>query len=209
MSQPVLTVTPRTPVSEATTVLLDAGVHALPVVDADGRLAGIVTEIDLLRGRIEPDPRAHLARVLRHTDRPPCLVGDVMTRDVEALPPDADAAAFATLMMADQRHAVPVVDRGRVLGIVTRRDLLRTLARRDADLGRDVRARLAAEGDAGWWDVDVLNGVVTLTGDNDARHRHVAEALILGVPGVVRLAFAAGAAQVVARGAGSGGQLPA
>ena len=57
MTRPVISVGTGTSVAEASRLLVDRGFTAAPVVDDDGRLVGIVTEADLLRGRIAPDPR--------------------------------------------------------------------------------------------------------------------------------------------------------
>jgi CBS domain-containing protein len=61
MTADVVTTTPGTPVREATRLLLSRRVAALPVVE-DGRLVGIVSELDLLRDRVTGDPRAHVRR---------------------------------------------------------------------------------------------------------------------------------------------------
>jgi CBS domain-containing protein len=82
---------------------------------------------------------------------------------------------------------MPIVDRARVIGVVTRRDLVRVVGRDDATIARDVRHRLEIYGGPNRWDVEVRRGVVTI-GDRfgDETDRHVATALAEAVPGVVR-----------------------
>jgi len=90
MSRQVVTARPSMPITEASLLLLDQGVRALPVVADDAHLEGIVSGSDLLRGRVGVDPRAH-ARPLQVVDvDPPRTVSQVMTEDVISLPSNAD-----------------------------------------------------------------------------------------------------------------------
>lgn len=186
MTAEVVTTRADAPVREATRVLLEHRVAALPVVDDDGRLVGIVSELDLLRDRLVSDPRSHVwPPVTQAPPPPPRTVADVMTRDVYALTEADDAAAFADLMAESGVKSVPVVRGERVVGIVGRRDLLRRLAREDADVRADVEALLAAEAAVvGEWTVAVDDGQVRLTGAGSAEG---ARLLALSVPGVVRV----------------------
>lgn len=184
MTAEVVTTRPDAPVREATRVLLEHRVAALPVVDDDGRLVGIVSELDLLRDRLISDPRSHVWPPVGDAPPPPRTVGDVMTSDVYALTEADDAAAFAGLMAESGVKSVPVVRGERVVGIVGRRDLLRRLAREDADVRADVEALLAAEAAVvGTWTVAVADGQVRLTGTGSVEG---ARLLALSVPGVVR-----------------------
>src|SRR6266540_2505544 len=96
MTSPVVTVRPDTHVKEAAALLAARGFTALPVVDEDDRLIGIVTEADLVRERIPHDPR-HLV----HADTPPeqlpvrPTVGEVMSSPVTAMGPGTDVADLA------------------------------------------------------------------------------------------------------------------
>jgi CBS domain-containing protein len=115
-------------------------------------------------------------------------VAEVMTRDVVALPDVADEAAFATLMAETGVKSIPVVRGEQLVGIVGRRDLLRLLARDDADLAGDLEALLAAEAPAlGQWQVAVRDGEATLTGTRGDEHAAAVELLAKTVPGVVRV----------------------
>lgn len=185
MTSPVITVTPDTTVKEAASVLAANGFTALPVLDEDDRLIGVVTETDLVRDRFPCDPRyRHL-----HTDQdnvvPAATVGAVMTTPAVGMGATADVADPVAAMWDDRVRSMPIVDGSRVIGIVTRRDLVRVLARDDRDIAVDVRHRLANYGGPNRWTVEVRDGVVEL-GDayENQTDRHVAVVLAEAVPGV-------------------------
>ena len=90
-------------------------------------------------------------------------------------------------MVRNGIRSMPVLDRGRVIGVVTRRDFLRVLARPDQLLANDVRVRLAVFGEKDRWTVDVHDGEVMITDRFDSEaDRQVATVLAEGVPGVIR-----------------------
>jgi len=185
MTTPVVTVRPDTPAKEAARLLASRGFTALPVVD-DDTVLGIVTEADLIDGQILPDPRSLIG-----DDPPPPpaprahLVADAMTSDPVVVASTTDAVEVARVMLERHLRTLPVVDDGRLVGIVTRRDLLRTIARHDRDIAQDVRHRLAIAC-RGSWNVDVTDGVVTLSTDRaDASERHVAQVVAAALPGVL------------------------
>jgi CBS domain-containing protein len=188
MSSPPVTVTPETHVKAVAALLVERGFNAVPVVDEDGSLLGIVSEADLVRLGAHPDPRAHL-RPPAPRDRPvPRTAGDVMTTRVVTLPGDADPAVAARMMLERGIKTVPVVDAGRVAGVVTRRDLLRALARTDREVADDVANALAAAGLAEDVRAHVADGIVTLTvlrSEPGNLNRRLAIAVANAVPGVV------------------------
>jgi CBS domain-containing protein len=196
MTRPVITVRADMPVKDAARVLLRHRVSSAPVVDEDWRLVGIVNELDLLLGEVQSDPVAHLAPVADEDEAPLRLVGEAMTRDVVGLPEDADAAAFARVMRDTGFKSIPVLRGDHVVGIVSRRDLLRAIARDDADIRDDVLARIREYGgDLGSCDVHVDDGVVTLSAaDADPAHAKLAMILARGVPGAIRVRVAPAAA---------------
>lgn len=188
MTSPVTTVGPETPIKEAAGVLASHGFTALPVVDDDDRLVGIVTEADLVRDRIPRDPRARILPTYEPVDVPvTTMVAEVMTTPVTAMGPGADVADLAKALLDARLRSMPIVDGSRVIGIVTRRDIVRTVARDDATIAADVRHRLEIYGGEGRWRVDCRDGVVTI-GDqfDDEGDRHVATVLAEAVPGVAR-----------------------
>lgn len=175
MSTPAVTVAPETPVKTAEAMLAREGFTALPVLDSDEQLVGIVTESDFVADRFTGD--SAIAR----------LVGDVMTTSVQTADVNTDVAALARTMQDNGIRSVPVLDRGRVIGVVTRRDFLRVLARPDQLLANDVRARLALFGGKDRWRVDVHDGEAMILDQFDSEaDRQVATVLAEGVPGIIR-----------------------
>lgn len=186
-----VTVRPDSLVRDVAETLIRKRITAMPVVDDERRLVGIVAEADLMRARITPDPRRHLRPVEVSSQPLPATVAEVMTRDVLALPDTADESDFARLMLQHGIKSVPVVAEGRLVGIVSRRDLLRPLVRDDETLRREVSTRLGEVSSAfGAWTVDVEGGAVHLTGPRAEAERRIAEVVARTVPGVVRVAIA-------------------
>lgn len=188
MTSPVITVTPETAIKEAAGILATHGFTALPVVDDEDWLVGIVTEADLMRDRIPWDPRARILPTYQPVDGPvTTTVGEVMTTPVTVMSQGADVAELAAALLDAHQRSMPIVDGSRVVGIVTRRDIVKTVARDDVTVANDVRHRLEIFGGEGRWRVDVHDGVVSI-GDqfDDEGDRHVAKVLAEAVPGVVR-----------------------
>lgn len=186
MSRPVRTVRPDTSIEAAAALLSEHGFAAAPVVDEPGGLVGIVAEYDLLRRRVPPDPTAHLRRDLPATQgERPRMVADVMTRDVIAMRPDADVADLATQMLDRNVRSIPIVENGEVIGIVSRRDILRAVVRTDDVIGVEAQHRLDEyAGGRRRWTVAVTDGVVHVRGDfDDEVQRQIVAVLARTVPG--------------------------
>ena len=189
MTRSVVTVRPETRVAEAAAQLREHGITSMPVLDEDDRVIGIVSEVDLLRDRMPHDPRSHLRPLPPDRGDPGTVVGQVMQEPVICMSPNADVADVAALMLENNVRAVPIIDAGRLVGIVSRRDLLRTLVRDDADVRADV-ARLIEEfaGESDRWRVEAENGVVTITGAfDDPAQQKTFSVLARAVPGVLRV----------------------
>lgn len=188
MTTPAVTTTPETSIKAAARLLRDRGVAAVPVLDADGALVGVVSELDLLRGTVVPDPVAHLFPVPDAAGPVPRTVADVMTSEVAVVAPSGDLHDAAQLMRRSGVRSLPVLEHGRVVGVVSRADLLRVLAREDEEVAEDVRAQLARERGSGpAADVRVVDGVVTLTAAGPDDDLSAAQVLAARVPGVVRV----------------------
>jgi CBS domain-containing protein len=173
MTSPVITVRTGSTVREAAELMAENGITALPVLDDDGNLVGILSEADILVNRVAPDPRNHALRDTEHPD-PAHLVEDAMTTTVVAMGPESDVADVANLMLEYDVRSVPIVASSRVVGILSRRDLVRALLRDDAAIAAEVRARLSAySGLPDRWQVEVADGVVTIDGpvDSDTERR--------------------------------------
>lgn len=186
MTRTVVTTRPDILVKDAAMVLAGHGFTALPVTGPDDRLVGMFTEADAVRGRIPPDPRRAAWRGTAAGAEAPPKVGEVMSSPASTVSPETDAAELAATMIDRGLRSVPVVDGERLVGIVTRRDLVRTIARDDSLIAADLLRRLEVYGGAQRWTVDVHEGSVTITDEySDPVDHHVALVLAQAVPGVV------------------------
>ena len=126
MSHPVLTFRLHTPARVAAAQLVSRGFVGAPVMTAEGVVLGIVTETDLLRGQVlaatsrtRPDPA------------PDTTVAEVMSPAPFVIKPDDDLTDVVELMLTRSVRSVPIIDDGHLVGIVSRRDVLRSMARRE------------------------------------------------------------------------------
>lgn len=187
MSSPVVCVPPDMGLKVVADLLVTRAISAVPVVE-DGELAGIISEADLVPLELTPDPRAHLIPPAEPPLQLPKVAAEVMTRQVVALPEDADAAEAGRLMLERRIKSIPVVRGRRVVGIVARRDLLEVLARSDEAIAGDLEGLLASElGAPSPYRATVQDGIVTLTGPADPTSRRLASLLAHEVPGVVEI----------------------
>jgi CBS domain-containing protein len=164
MTGEVVTVGPATSAKYAAEIMAERGFAALPVVDDDLRLVGIVAEADVLRDRLPSDPRLHLRRADDEDENPPpLLVRGVMTTGVRTVEVSADVADIARLFVDERLRSVPVLDSGRLAGIVSRRDVLRALVRSDDVIRQDLLHLVEGyTGEPGNWEVDVTEGMATV-----------------------------------------------
>jgi len=117
-------------------------------------------------------------------------VGGVMTTDVRTVDAGADVAEVARLLVEERLRSVPVLDGGRLVGIVSRQDLLRTLARPDDQLRGDLLRRIADyAGRLDGWQVAVREGVATIRrpGGGPGSDDDALRTLARTVPGVVAM----------------------
>jgi CBS domain-containing protein len=179
MTTPVVTVSPGTTFKEAVRTLTSRRVSGLPVVDADGRLVGIVSEADLLSKAEKRNADAYMLESKAHRlDRARAMAVDVasaMSRDVATVRSDFPIALAAREMHDRGFKRLPVVDeRGKLVGIVSRGDLLRVFLRSDRQLGDEVRKVLkSAQSHLGGRQLtaNVSGGVVELEGAFQSRAR--------------------------------------
>lgn len=181
MTRPAVCVRPTTPIGEVASILAENGFTALPVVDAEHRLVGLVSEADLIRERFG----LH-APETGHTE-PRTTAGEVMTSPVEFVRPETTLSALAKCMITGRRRCVPVVEGHRVVGVVTRRDVVETMARSDETILEGVHQRLELAGFPHRWLIRVQSGVVHLWGETDPKHQREAVLVAESVPGVVRV----------------------
>ncbi|MFC3994973.1 CBS domain-containing protein [Nocardiopsis sediminis] len=185
MSAPRVELTETMPVGEAAQMLSATGCDGAPVTGADGRLCGIITQIDLLRDRF--GPVAGDVITSRHLVPPQerLHVGDVMTDTVVTAEESDDAHELAHRMMETRIRCVPVVRDGVVVGVVRRGDLLRTYLRPDREIRREVLDEIARRSpETGTLDAIVEDGSVTITGTDDTAERRRIGDVAAKVPGV-------------------------
>lgn len=162
LSRPVVTVQPQTPLRSAVALLTAHGFAALPVVDDDGRVIGLLSE----SGALAAASRMETA-----------LVEAVMTVPVEVVNPGTDTSTIASRMLFGGLRSMPVVEAGVLVGIVARRDLLRALIRDDTTVEAKIRALLDDyAGSRRQWEIDSADGEVTIQGifADDGEQRIVA-----------------------------------
>ncbi|MFC4054900.1 CBS domain-containing protein [Actinomadura syzygii] len=144
MTRGVVTVTGDAPFAEIADAMTEHRISAVPVVDDDDRLTGMVTEADLLHKQErkgETGPRPHRPRRHARTDAKASAVDarGLMSAPVVTVAPHTTIAEAARLLNAHGFKALPVVDDdGRLAGIVARRDLLRVFHRPDAEIRDEV-----------------------------------------------------------------------
>jgi CBS domain-containing protein len=177
MTREVVTVGPETAFKVCADLMRIHQVSGLPVV-GDRRLLGIVTEADLMRSVECGSPSG------------PQHAGDVMTHDVVTIGQGATVAAAARLMSEKHVKRLPVVDAGkRLVGIVSRGDVLRVFLRSDESIRKEVAHGILEEMPLlgrGGVQVEVRDGVVRLHGEvANANLTSLLVRLIAGVPGVV------------------------
>ncbi|MGH3390467.1 MAG: CBS domain-containing protein [Actinomadura sp.] len=187
MNTAVVAVPRSASIRQAARLLYDHHLIAAPVVDDAGRVAGIVSEMDLLRDEFETDPRA-FAHAAESDDEPARTVAEVMTTGVRTVRAAADVVELADLMMASGATSVPVLQGDRLVGVVSRRDLLRVLTHSDARIRDDVLSTIRAYYPTGpSWAATVRDGVVRLQGKADEHAARVIEVIARTVPGVARI----------------------
>jgi acetoin utilization protein AcuB len=131
MTREPVTIGPETPIGSAFAVMREHEIRHLPVVEPDGRLIGIVTDRDLRQASLA---RCH---ALRDCDRD-LTVQDVMSWAVITTRPDAAVAQAVAAMYERRMGSLPVVEHGRLVGILTERDLLRALMKESPARAADI-----------------------------------------------------------------------
>jgi CBS domain-containing protein len=187
MTTPVQVIRQDARIEAAADLLAARNVTALPVVNADDSLVGMVSEGDLLWHRVPADPASHVMRDLNEQRPvPPSTVHQIMAAHPVTVTPDADVADAADLMLQHDVRSIPVVEGRKVVGIVSRRDILRVAIRDDDTLTGEVQHRLDEyAGTPGRWHAAVHRGVATVQGAyQDDTERTVVAVLARTVPGI-------------------------
>jgi CBS-domain-containing membrane protein len=199
MTNSVVTTSPSAPFKYVLRIMQDQRISGVPVVDESGRLVGIVSEADLLRAENRDPPRrnffrewfvspARLSEIERRSED--LRAEDVMTRDVVTVRAETSVTDAARMLLEAGVKRLPVTDdQGRVVGIVSRADLLRPYLRSDLDIRREVIEEVILGAmwiDPATVDAKVLRGVVTLRGQVERRsEKEILVELVRRVSGVV------------------------
>jgi CBS domain-containing protein len=140
MTTPVITVTPDMNIASAAKILLDNGVNGAPVVDDKGRLVGILCQSDLIAQQkklpiptlftfldsvIQLSSAKQIEKQIRKIAA--LTVAEAMTPEPVAVHPDTGIETVAALMVDKNFHTLPVVENSRLVGIIGKEDILRTL----------------------------------------------------------------------------------
>ncbi|MDO3379130.1 CBS domain-containing protein [Geoalkalibacter halelectricus] len=142
MTREVISVTPDTRIEELARLFMEKGVNAMPVVTEGDKLFGIVTETDL----VAQDRPLHIPTVINIFDWVIYLqsqkdfaeevakitaqtVEQICAQDVVSCDPETPVPQIAQLMTENQAHLIPVVEQGRVVGVVARLDIIRAMGK--------------------------------------------------------------------------------
>jgi CBS domain-containing protein len=200
MTTDVLTVAPSASLKDAADLMLEHGIAGMPVVGANGDVLGVISETDILfkerlreirkngmfsRRTVEQDE--HELKLSART------VGAAMTMPALTIGADRPVSEAATLMLERSVNRLPVVDgEERLVGLVTRSDLVRAFARSDEEILRELREQTLLNDlwlDPDGFEITVERGEVKIAGEvdteNDAQLLKRWAAL---VPGVVSVA---------------------
>ena len=197
MNRDVVTVDEGTSLKEVADVLTERRISGVPVVDADGRLLGVVSEADIVLG--EQGPLRARGRLLgwildgglADSDRLAAQsAGEAMTKPAVTITTGADVSFAARRMIDAGVKRLPVVDNDeRVIGIVTRSDLVRAFARSDEELEQEIRGVVRADL---WLDrpelveIQVDDGEAVLAGTVDRRSdAELLRLFVARIPGIV------------------------
>ncbi|MFH8773222.1 CBS domain-containing protein [Streptomyces sp. NPDC017958] len=198
MTHTVAAVGRRAPFKEIVQLMHDWRVSALPVLEGEGRVVGVVSEADLLpKEEFRDTPEEGYVRLRRRSDvakADALTANDLMSSPAVTVRPGATLAEAAHLMARAGVKRLPVVDEvGLLEGVVSRADLLKVFLRGDAEIAEQVRHEVVSElfpppGSA--LQVEVEDGVVTLVGRvQDPGLVPVAARLVRAVEGVVDVRF--------------------
>jgi CBS domain-containing protein len=177
MTRDVVSVTPDIPLKDVAAMLVERGISGLPVCGPDGVVVGVLSEADLLVKQggspersgglfawlVETASAPDLAKLRAHT------AGEAMTAPAITVETASPVSEAARTMVSLGVNRLPVVEDGRLVGIVTRADLVRLFTRSDEEIARDIRQDVVKR----LWiaperiEVDVEQGEVVLRGEVD------------------------------------------
>jgi len=195
MTTEVVTVTSDTTLKDAAALLVSHGISGVPVLDADGSVVGVFSEADILvkeggEGRREGllgwlfEPDFELEHKLMAK-----TVGEAMTTPAITVGSDVPVHKAAKRMVDDAVNRLPVVEHGKLVGIVTRADLVRAFTRSDEEIADEIRTEILQRTlwlDPGTVTINVTDGIVSLAGQVETKtDAELLPLFVERVPGVV------------------------
>lgn len=197
MTTELFTVTEDTPIRDVARLFYEKQISGVPVVTTAGALRGLITEADILVKQMATQDlpakftlfwsaftsRSYRERLRKFEAQ---TAGQLMTADVHTARPEATVHELALTMMRHDVNRIPIVQNSKLVGIVSRRDVLKVFLRSDTDLDSEIeRARLAIDGLAGV-SCEVRDGIVVCTGKATRRSAlQEFERIALATDGVV------------------------
>ena len=199
MTTSVVDVRPATPLKDVARLLVEHRISGLPVVDDDGAVLGVVSEADFLMKEqgAEAVPHRPLARIFGESQASrsqqakvdALTAGEAMTAPAVTIEPGRRIIEAAAIMTTRRLNRLPVVENGRLVGIVTRADLVRAYVSSDEELVRTIREEVLLRTlwlDPVPFDVRVVDGVAAIRGRVERRSTaEMIERAVALVPGIV------------------------
>jgi CBS domain-containing protein len=195
MTSEVVAVTPDTTLRDAASVLVERRISGVPVVDDANSVVGVLSEADIL---VKAGGAAARNRLLGWLFEPDVAVEDKIRAETVAEAMSAPALTIAShrpvheaakLMISESVNRLPVVDDGRLVGIVTRADVVRAFTRSDAEIADEIAGEILRRTlwlEPGRITTTVVDGHVTLEGEVETpSDAEVLPVLVARVPGVV------------------------
>ncbi|WP_329000996.1 CBS domain-containing protein [Kribbella sp. NBC_00709] len=183
MTTPAITVLGETPVSEALGLLDRNQITAMPVVDRQSRLIGVVSEADLIPDALLVQDHVPSHPMKASISGRPRRVAELMVNLVMSVGADEDLDAAIDLLRTSMVKSLPVVEGDHVVGVISRSDVIHYLAGRDTRIRNEI-LDLLRERDLDW-QVEVDDGIVHVRGAIGELERERAEAIAGSVRGVI------------------------
>lgn len=199
MTERVLSIGPEAPIKDVARILVEHRISGLPVCDVEGRVLGVVSEGDILYKEHDPKEGHRGGPLSWIVEGSPTDAGELkataltaakaMTTPAITVAPYESVAEAARLMCERGVNRLPVVKDEKLIGIVTRADLVRAFIRSDEEIAKEIEDEVLGRTlwiDAGKVEVEVTHGSVQLDGRLHTRSdAELLERLVARVPGVV------------------------